>query len=143
MRIGRHGKCLSLPEWEKAEEISNVLHFLQFFSIEISKTKNLCEFTDIVWSSSGSEFSDEESDIVASDFLSVKMKKYRKYAMISKKVCNKEPELIEWKNDSDYEHDEQCSESKGNEVLLDILDPDSCPNSTFKADGEKEDEPSK
>ncbi|XP_058033636.1 DNA repair-scaffolding protein isoform X2 [Ahaetulla prasina] len=112
-------------------------------SEEISKTENLCEFTDIIWSSSGSDFSDEENDIAASDFLYMKMKKYRKYALISKEVCNKEPEFIEWKNDSDYEHDEQCSESEGNEAPLDILDTDSCPNSTFKADGEKEDEPSK
>lgn len=58
-------------------------------------------------------------------------------------LLHEEPEFIEWKNDSDYEHDEQCSESKGNEVPLDILDPDSCPNSTFKVDREKEDEPSK
>ncbi|KAM3841837.1 DNA repair-scaffolding protein [Vipera latastei] len=113
------------------------------FLHKISKIENFSEFTDIVWSSSGSEFSDEESNIAASDFLQMKVKKYRKYAMISKKVCNKEPEFIEWKNDSDYEHDEQCSESKGNEVPLDILDPDSCPNSTFKVDREKEDEPSK
>ncbi|XP_060537970.1 DNA repair-scaffolding protein isoform X2 [Pantherophis guttatus] len=112
-------------------------------SEEISKTEHLCEFTDIVWSSSGSEFSDEENDIAASDSLYMKMKKYRKYALISKEMCSKEPEFIEWKNDSDYEHDEQCSESEGNEAPLDILDTDSCTNSTFKADGEKEDEPSK
>uniref|UniRef100_A0A8C6Y5R0 Scaffold protein involved in DNA repair n=1 Tax=Naja naja TaxID=35670 RepID=A0A8C6Y5R0_NAJNA len=48
-----------------------------------------------------------------------------------------------WKNDSDFEHDEHCSESEGNEAPLDILDTDSCTNSTFKADGEREDEPSK
>ncbi|XP_026526191.1 DNA repair-scaffolding protein [Notechis scutatus] len=112
-------------------------------SSEEIETENLCEFTDIVWSSSGSEFSDEENDIAASDFLYMKMKKYRKYALISKKVCNKEPEFIEWKNDSDHEHDEHYSESEGNEAPLDILDTDSCTNSTFKADGEREDEPSK
>ncbi|XP_070603831.1 DNA repair-scaffolding protein isoform X2 [Erythrolamprus reginae] len=118
-------------------------------SEEISRTENLCEFTDIVWSSSENEFSNEENDIAASDFLNMKMKKYRKYALISKEVSNKalllheEPEFIEWKNDSDYELDEQCSESECNEAPLDILDTDSCPNSAFKADGEKEDEPSK
>ncbi|XP_032078512.1 DNA repair-scaffolding protein isoform X5 [Thamnophis elegans] len=108
-------------------------------SEEISQTENFCEFTDIVWS----EFSDDENDITASDFLYMKMKKYRKYALIAKEVCNEEPEFIEWKNDSDYEHDEQCSESEGNEAPLDILDTDSCTNSTSKANGEKEDEPSK
>ncbi|KAG8133571.1 hypothetical protein E2320_011367, partial [Naja naja] len=112
-------------------------------SSEETESENLCEFTHIVWSSSGSDFSDEENDIVASDFLYMKMKKYRKYASVSKEVCNKEPEFIEWKNDSDFEHDEHCSESEGNEAPLDILDTDSCTNSTFKADGEREDEPSK
>ncbi|XP_063156032.1 DNA repair-scaffolding protein-like [Candoia aspera] len=110
----------------------------------ISTTENLCEFTEIVWSSSGSEFSDDENNIAASDYPCMKMKKYRKYGLISKEACNKEePQFIEWENDSDYEDDEQCSGSEGNDVPLDILDTDSCTNSTFKPDREKEDEPSK
>lgn len=70
----------------------------------------------------------------------LKMSNFWKFFFL---LLHEEPEFIEWKNDSDYEHDEQCSESEGNEAPLNILDTDSCTNSTFKADGEKEDEPSK
>ncbi|XP_060631266.2 DNA repair-scaffolding protein isoform X2 [Anolis sagrei] len=109
----------------------------------ISKSEKSSECTDIVWSSSGSEVSDDENRAVTSRFPCLQAEKYRKYDFIFKDECSEdEPQVIDWENDSDYEeHDKQHSGSKMDAVSLDISDSDSSMSSNFFLDVKKEDEP--
>ncbi|XP_053105029.1 DNA repair-scaffolding protein isoform X2 [Hemicordylus capensis] len=115
-------------------------------SIEgISKSESSSEFTDIVWSSSESDFSDDENKALTSRRPCLKVEKYRKYERLNEDEYNEgEPQFIDWENDSDYQDDaEQYSGSKTDGTPLDISDTDSCTNSNFMPDKEKEDEYSK
>ncbi|KAJ6662103.1 hypothetical protein lerEdw1_012568 [Lerista edwardsae] len=112
-------------------------------SIEgISKDERSSKFTDIEWSSSGSDFSDDENKSLSSRLPCLKVKKCRKYDMISKDDCNEdEPQFIDWENDSDYQDDgDQSNGSKTDDKSLDISDTDSCTNSNFVPDEEKKGE---
>ncbi|XP_062835421.1 DNA repair-scaffolding protein isoform X5 [Anolis carolinensis] len=110
----------------------------------ISKSERSSDCTDIVWSSSGSELSDDENRAVTSRFPCLQAEKYRKYDLIFKDECSEdEPQVIDWENDSDYEeHDEQqYSGSKMDDVSLDISDSDSSTSSHLFLDEKKENEP--
>ncbi|XP_062986774.1 DNA repair-scaffolding protein [Elgaria multicarinata webbii] len=109
------------------------------------KSESSNEFTDIVWSSSGSDISDGENKTLTSKCPHLKVEKYRKYDLISKDGYNEgEPQFIDWENDSDYEVDiRRYNEPKPDAVPLDILDTDSCTSSSVMSDEEKEVKPSK
>ncbi|XP_033011062.1 DNA repair-scaffolding protein isoform X3 [Lacerta agilis] len=115
-------------------------------SIEgISQSERLSELTDIVWSSSGSDFSDDDDKTLTSRFPHLKGEKYRKHGLISRDGSNEgESQNIDWDNDSDREDNvDQHSESKTDGTSLDISDTDSCTDSNIMSDEEKEHEPSK
>ncbi|XP_060099813.1 DNA repair-scaffolding protein isoform X2 [Heteronotia binoei] len=107
----------------------------------ISKSKNSSEFTDILWSSSGSDLSDDENKTLTSRLPCLKV---AKYDLVSKDGCSDgEPQFIDWEQDSDYEDDEQCDGSKTDDTALDISDTDSCTNRSFIFDEEEGDKPVK
>ncbi|XP_042319117.1 DNA repair-scaffolding protein isoform X2 [Sceloporus undulatus] len=111
----------------------------------ISKSERSSECTDIVWSSSGSEFSDDENRTLTSRFPGLKIEKCRKYDLIYRDECSEgELQVIDWENDSDCEdHVEQPSGSKTDDIPLEISDTDSCTSSNFMLEKKKEDEPKK
>ncbi|KAJ7338800.1 hypothetical protein JRQ81_012702 [Phrynocephalus forsythii] len=111
----------------------------------ISKSENSSEFTDIVWSSSGSEFSDNENKTLTSKFPCLKGEKYGNYDLISKdRYSDDESQFIDWENESDYGDDaDKCSRTKTDDISLDILDSDSSTSSNCASDEKAEDEYSK
>ncbi|XP_054841125.1 DNA repair-scaffolding protein [Eublepharis macularius] len=107
---------------------------------EISKSKSSSEFTDILWSSSESDLSDDENNTLSSRFPCMKM---TKYDLVSKDGCSDgELQFIDWEKDSDYEGDEQYDGSKTGDSALDISDTDSCTNN-FIFDEEEGGKPAK
>ncbi|XP_044280103.1 DNA repair-scaffolding protein isoform X1 [Varanus komodoensis] len=146
LRCGDGFKTASSVEMERSsEKRTGVKKCIASFISSIegkSKSESTSEFTDIVWSSSGSDISDDENK--TSELPHLKKEKYRKYDLIFKDGYNEgEPQFIDWEDDSNYEDDvEQCNGSK-TEVPLEISDNDSCRSSRFMSDEEKEDEPSK
>nr|XP_056710898.1 DNA repair-scaffolding protein [Euleptes europaea] len=109
----------------------------------ISKSKSSSEFTDILWSSSGSDLSDDENKTLTSRLPCLKV---AKYDFVSKDECSDgEPQFIDWEKDSDYEADG----SKTNDTTLDISDADSCidayscTNNCFIFDEEEIEKPAK
>ncbi|XP_077789168.1 DNA repair-scaffolding protein isoform X5 [Podarcis muralis] len=130
---------------EKTSRVKTCFASLLSSIEEISQSERLSELTDIVWSSSGSDFSDDDDKTLTSRFPSLKVEKYRKHGLISRDGCNEgESHTIDWDNDSDCEDNvEQRSESKTDGTSLDISDTDSCTDSNIMSDEEKEHEPSK
>ncbi|XP_061454336.1 DNA repair-scaffolding protein isoform X2 [Rhineura floridana] len=138
----------SLETKESSEKTSSVKKcFASLLSSveEISQSESLNELTDIVWSSSGSDVSDDNNKTLTSRFPCLKVEKYRKHSLISKDGCNEgEPHTIDWENDSDCEDNvEQYNASKTDGFSFNISDTDSCTDSNFMSDEEKEDKPSK
>nr|XP_020646594.1 DNA repair-scaffolding protein [Pogona vitticeps] len=109
----------------------------------ISKSSN--EFTDIVWSSSGSDISDDENKTFTSKFPCLKGEKCGKFDLISRdRYDEDEPQLIDWENESDYADDANpYSGTKPDDISLDILDADSSTSSNCESDEKAEDEFSK
>nr|XP_028592859.1 DNA repair-scaffolding protein isoform X5 [Podarcis muralis] len=126
---------------EKTSRVKTCFASLLSSIEEISPSERLSELTDIVWSSSGSDFSDDDDKTLTSRFPSLKVEKYRKHGLISR---DGESHTIDWDNDSECEDNvDQRSESKTDGTSLDISDTDSCTDSNIMSDEEKEHEPSK
>ncbi|NXM29775.1 SPIDR protein, partial [Oxyruncus cristatus] len=91
------------------------------------------EAEDIIWTSSGSDFSDDENKTLIPRLHSKKNHSSRTEELPSRddllledKSSEDELEFIDWENDSDSTN--KCDESEKDDSLLEISDSDSCTN---------------
>uniref|UniRef100_A0ACB8FDK4 Uncharacterized protein n=1 Tax=Sphaerodactylus townsendi TaxID=933632 RepID=A0ACB8FDK4_9SAUR len=136
LRCGDGFQMDSMLETSKSSERTSrakksFTSLLQSTAEGIPKNKSSSEFTEILWSSSGSDLSDDENKTLTARLPSPKV---AKYDLVSK---DGEPQFIDWEKDSDNEDDG----SKTDDTDLDISDADSCANNCF-VHGEEEREKS-
>ncbi|EMP36704.1 hypothetical protein UY3_06099 [Chelonia mydas] len=114
----------------------------------LSTAENPEEFADIVWSSSGSDLSDDENKILISRLYNQKshdskaQKSYSKNNLLSEDRSSEgEPQFIDWEKDSDPgDGGDECNGSGKDDSALDISDSDSCASSNSLPVEEKEGE---
>ncbi|KAM9166368.1 DNA repair-scaffolding protein isoform 1-T1 [Pangshura tecta] len=106
------------------------------------------EFADIIWSSSGSDLSDDENKILISRLYNQKshgskaQKSSSKRNLLSEDRSSEgEPQCIDWEKDSDPgDSGDECNGSGKDDSALDISDSDSCASSNYLPLEEKEGE---
>ncbi|XP_037748583.1 DNA repair-scaffolding protein isoform X8 [Chelonia mydas] len=117
-------------------------------TLGVSTAENPEEFADIVWSSSGSDLSDDENKILISRLYNQKshdskaQKSYSKNNLLSEDRSSEgEPQFIDWEKDSDPgDGGDECNGSGKDDSALDISDSDSCASSNSLPVEEKEGE---
>ncbi|XP_077666428.1 DNA repair-scaffolding protein isoform X2 [Eretmochelys imbricata] len=117
-------------------------------TLGVSTVENPEEFADIVWSSSGSDLSDDENKILISRLYNQKshhskaQKSYSKNNLLSEDRSSEgEPQFIDWEKDSDPgDGSDECNGSGKDDSALDISDSDSCASSNSLPVEEKEGE---
>ncbi|XP_030408916.1 DNA repair-scaffolding protein [Gopherus evgoodei] len=117
-------------------------------TLGVSAAVNPEEFADIIWSSSGSDFSDDENKILISRLYNQKshgskaQKSYSKHNLLSEDRSSEgELQFIDWEKDSDPGNSgDECSGSGKDDSALDISDSDSCASSNYPPLEEKEGE---
>ncbi|CAM2106598.1 unnamed protein product [Caretta caretta] len=117
-------------------------------TLGVSTVENPEEFADIVWSSSGSDLSDDENKILISRLYNQKsrhskaQKSYSKNNLLSEDRSSEgEPQFIDWEKDSDPgDGGGECNGSGKDDSALDISDSDSCASSNSLPVEEKEGE---
>ncbi|XP_067409904.1 DNA repair-scaffolding protein isoform X2 [Emydura macquarii macquarii] len=116
-------------------------------TLGVSTAEN-SEFADIIWSSSGSDLSDDENKILISRFYNQKshgskaQKSYSKHNLLSEDRSNEgEPQFIDWEKDSNAgDGVDECNGSGKDDSALDISDSDSYASSNSLPVEEKENE---
>uniref|UniRef100_A0A452IX21 Uncharacterized protein n=2 Tax=Gopherus agassizii TaxID=38772 RepID=A0A452IX21_9SAUR len=117
-------------------------------TLGVSAAVNPEEFADIIWSSSGSDFSDDENKILISRLYNQKshgskaQKSYSKHNLLSEDRSSEgELQFIDWEKDSDPGNSgDECSGSGKDDSALDISDSDSCASNNYPPLEEKEGE---
>ncbi|XP_005279996.2 DNA repair-scaffolding protein isoform X2 [Chrysemys picta bellii] len=117
-------------------------------TLGVSTAVNPEEFADIVWSSSGSDLSDDENKILISRLYNQKshgskaQKSYSKHNLLSEDRSSEgEPQFIDWEKDSDPgDSGDESNGSGKDDSALDISDSDSCASSNSLPVEEKEGE---
>ncbi|XP_043363825.1 DNA repair-scaffolding protein isoform X6 [Dermochelys coriacea] len=117
-------------------------------TLGVSTAENPEEFTDIVWSSSGSDLSDDENKILISRLYNQKshgskaQKSYSKNNLLTEDRSSEgEPQFIDWEKESDPgDGGGECNGSGKDDSALDISDSDSCASSNSLSVEEKEGE---
>nr|XP_042712983.1 DNA repair-scaffolding protein isoform X5 [Chrysemys picta bellii] len=117
-------------------------------TLGVSTAVNPEEFADIVWSSSGSDLSDDENKILISRLYNQKshgskaQKSYSKHNLLSEDRSSEgEPQFIDWEKDSDPgDSGDESNGSGKDDSPLDISDSDSCASSNSLPVEEKEGE---
>ncbi|XP_044860380.1 DNA repair-scaffolding protein isoform X2 [Mauremys mutica] len=117
-------------------------------TLGVSTAVNPEEFADIIWSSSGSDLSDDENKILISRLYNQKshgskaQKSSSKHNLLSEDRSSEgEPQFIDWEKDSDPgDSGDECNGSGKDDSALDISDSDSCASSNSVTLEEKEGE---
>ncbi|XP_032655972.1 DNA repair-scaffolding protein isoform X2 [Chelonoidis abingdonii] len=117
-------------------------------TLGVSTAVNPEEFADIIWSSSGSDFSDDENKILISRLYNQKshgskaQKSYSKHNLLSEDRSSEgELQFIDWEKDSDPgDSGDECGGPGKDDSALDISDSDSCASSNSLPLEEKEGE---
>ncbi|XP_039383299.1 DNA repair-scaffolding protein isoform X2 [Mauremys reevesii] len=117
-------------------------------TLGVSTAVNPEEFADIIWSSSGSDLSDDENKILISRLYNQKshgskaQKSSSKHNLLSEDRSSEgEPQFIDWEKDSDPgDSGDECNGSGKDDSALDISDSDSCASSNSVPLEEKEGE---